>query len=1050
MEITFARPNLNLTDENRRVALMLVTGFFMGVFMATFQVTAESLFINKLGNDLYKAFIVAGVLGIISTSIFAAFQNVIRYSILIVASAIMIFGLCFTFYFLLKYGDPSWEKAVIFLMFSMQGPITAVLLLIYWGTFGRLFNFRQSKRIIGWIDTGQLIAAILASFVIPLTARWLPNTSDYLLICCGSLLVVAMLITFITTQFSLAKNDPSETEPEIRKAASITRLFSDKYILLLSLVILVSMTTFMLNQFSFQQTVREQYPDQRELTNFNAFFTGAVYGLSLLMQTFVNNKLIGNYGLRISLFLMPLVTGIFAFGALISGSIFGFNKTLSPVGFVYFFLFMALLRLFNWCFKDCLENPILKLFLIPMDSRLRFSIQSKVEGIVNEGARFISGLLIFVLGVLPFITVIHIAIIVIALSVLYTFMASNLYNGYRKKIRQKLEESEHQDDKLDIGFTRLTQRLRTMLSLPAPMKSVFSFKLLEKISASDLHQWVNILIKNDDEATRNYAQERLNELKGLSVSDRYVIKMDERVDLASRKLLSKKDLQLIIESGGDITKNRVQSLTHSTESHDRQYAAELLLHTSQDECISYLIELLNDMDTGVRNTAIKTAQKKYNEEVINSLIGNLSNPVYSNQAMSALVQIGGKALAFLESAFYRSNQNNQVMLRIVQTMGRIGGKRAQDLLWGKIDYPNKVVVSQVLLSLGECGFKAGISQVTRIKYSIEADIADIRWNLSAIQEIGSGDGSEELALALRDEIQGDIDHIYMLLAMLYDTKSIQLVKENIDSGTTEGITYAVELLDLFLSEQLKQRVIPVLDEISESERISKLDVFYPRIKLDSKLVLKFMINRDFTQSNRWTKALVLHQIGNRKIADFKLDLIAQLFNPDQLVSEVAAWALYQVEPREYSQNVRRLGEQRRKNLDEYVLESKVMSRFEMVLFYLHNSFFAGVSGLTISFLADLSTEVKVQSGQTLVLDDRSSDVFYFVVSGVLEYFKQGSMADTFEAGSFIGEMVSLPDSLNANLVRARENSRLLKVGKEQFYELLSDNVKLLDHVVEHV
>ena len=77
-----------------------------------------------------------------------------------------------------------------------------------------------------------------------------------------------------------------------------------------------------------------------------------------------------------------------------------------------------------------------------------------------------------------------------------------------------------------------------------------------------------------------------------------------------------------------------------------------------------------------------------------------------------------------------------MMLRVIQVIGRIGGQRAREILWSKIDYPNKIVVSQVLLSLGECGFKAGISQITRIKYAIESDIADISWNLSAIQEVG--------------------------------------------------------------------------------------------------------------------------------------------------------------------------------------------------------------------------------------------------------------------------------------------------------------------------
>src|SRR5690606_17688885 len=207
-----------------------------------------------------------------------------------------------------------------------------------------------------------------------------------------------------------------------------------------------------------------------------------------------------------------------------------------------------------------------------------------------------------------------------------------------------------------------------------------------------------------------------------------------------------------------------------------------------------------------------------------------------------------------------------------------------------------------------------------------------RWNLSAIQEVGDEGFADQIKKSLRWEIQSDIEHIYMLLAMLYDTRSIQLVKENIDSGTTEGITYAIELLDVFLSDQLKQRVIPLLDDLSDSERISRLEYFYPRIKLDSRLVLKFLINRDFTQSNRWTKACVLFQIGLLRIDDFKLDLIAQLFNPDPLLYEVAAWALFQINPQEYQSNVVRLGEARKRELDHLILESRKMMRFEKVLF----------------------------------------------------------------------------------------------------------------------
>jgi ATP:ADP antiporter, AAA family len=1040
------------SQEQKQVALMLTVGFFMGVFISTYQVTVDSLFLNRIGDQLNKAFLAAGALGILSTGIFSFFQNRIKFSTLSLSSIILIAVFSFAAYWLMHYGNPAYENYYIFIMYSMSGPMTAVLLLSFWGTFGRLFNFRQSKRIIGWIDTGQLIAAMLATLVvIPFTTQIIPDTSSYLLVCVGTILIVFILLIVVSTTSKLSKNDPREFGKMVRTETSMIKLLRDRYILSLSLFLLISMVMLMFSQYSFQELVKQQYTDERDLTNFNSFFTGAVYGLSLFMQTFVNNSVISNYGLRVTLFILPIVVGLFSLGAVITGTFFGYDKINSPAAFIYFFLFVAISRLFNWTLRDSMENPVFKLFFIPLDNRFRFTIQSKVEGMVNESARFVAGILIFAFAFVPFFNLIYISVFILMLVGAYLLVVNNMYHGYRGKIRLKLETSEESQDKLEKGFTQISNRLEQMLVTPSSGKAVFSFKLLEKINAAQISHWINNMMNNEDEGARHYAQDRMNELKGLSVSDQYVIRMDhDKVGDSDRSMLSKSDLQMIIDNSGDITKARIQKLTRSPNPNDRQYAAELMLHTSREECTSYLMELLNDVEPKVRNTAIKTSVKKNNAEVINALIENLGNPAFGNQAMNTLVLIGAITLPALESGFYRSGQNTQVMLKIIQVMGRIGGQKARELLWSKIDYPNKVVVSQVLLSLGESGFKAGISQITRIKYAIEADIADIRWNLSAIQEVGDDGYAEQIKNSLRWEIQNDIQHIYMLLAMLYDTRSIQLVKENIDSGTAEGITYAIELLDVFLSEQLKQRVIPILDDLTDSEKINRLDTYYPRMRLDEKLVLKFIINRDFTQSNRWTKACVLFQIGIGKIDDFKMDLIAQLFNPDLLIREVAAWALHQINPDIYHSHVIRLGVAVRKELDELIVHSRKMTVFERVLFFQKVSMFDTIPGITLSYLADISEEVRLRRDETLILDEKSNNNFYVIVSGAVEFYKRGVLVTEYGQGQFIGEMLAVPNFINANLLMAKSDVVILKLSKDQFYALLSDNVKLADKIIEFI
>lgn len=1046
---------LNVRPEERvQVLLMLGAGFFMGIFFATYSVVAESLFLNTLGNELNKAFLVSGLLGIVATVLFSYVQNKIKFSNLTTFTILFVVAITAFFYIGYHYGTAEMKRPVIFFMFCMTGPITAVLLLSYWGIFGRLFNFKQSKRIIGWIDTGQLIAIILANFLIPLTARLFPATDNYLIVCGFSIIVSAILFIIISVRFPLIKNDPKEFDATVLKETSMKNVLTDPYTRLLSIFLVISMVTLIFGQFTFQELIKVQYPEQRELTNFLAFFNGTIYGISFIMQTFVNDKIISNYGIRVALMILPVVVGVFTISASLTGLVFGYTPEAAPAAFIYFFLFVALIRLFNSMIRDSLENPMFKLLFTPLDSRYRFGIQSKVEGVINESGRLTAGALIFAFATLSFFEIIWMPILLTAMLVVYFLVVIRLHTGYKGKIRAKLETVQAGSDRLEVGYGQVTRKLEAGLLSEKPGLSVFCYKLLEKINPANVGPWINSLIRNEREETRDYAQRRMNEIKGLSVSDRYIIKYDgAKSDVSDKNLLTKSELESIINSGGDFSKSRILRLARSTEPGDRQYAAELLLHASGDENTSFLIELLNDPDSKVRSTAIKTAIKKNNNEVVLALIENLNNPLFGSQALNALVLIGGKALSMLDSSFYRSGQNTQTLIRIVQIIGRIGGQRAKDLLWNKIDYPDKVVVSKVLIAMGEAGFKAGISQISRIKYAIENDIGDISWNLSAISELGSEGFARQVKEAIRSEIASDIDHVYMLMAMLYDTRSIQLVKENIESGTVEGTAFAIELLDVFLSEQLKQRVIPVLDDISDQERIGRLEVFYPRIVLDEKLVLKFLINRDFTQTNRWTKACVLRQIGIFKIEEFSLDLIAQLFNPDKLINQMAAWSLYEIDPAAYEANVSRLGHDVKKELDNLIkteVQDARLLLFDKTMFFISMETFRGISGLSLSFMADMAEEEIISVNTSLSLDERTNNHFYIVYEGEVDFLERGEYKATFGPGQFLGEMLAEPGFANSNVILAKERATLLKINKDNLYELLSENVKLADRVLEYV
>lgn len=1037
-------------EEEGQVLLLLGKGFFLGIFLATYQVTAETLFLNRLEEHLKEAIVVSGFLGIIITGIFAALQSKIAFGKLVLANLSVVFLFTLSIFITFHFAGPTWQDFLIFLLFVMIGPVLAITLLGFWGTFGRLFDLRQSKRMIGGIDIGQLLAAIATSFAIPFLEPFIPNTANFLLVCGISILVSLAFMALIVSRYDLKKAEISTSKTQ-NINTGLTNLAKNNYVRLLSFFLIFSMVTFTFVQYSFQNVVAQQYPEENELRNFLAIFNGSILILGLIMQTFVNDRIISEYGLKTSLIILPVIVGIFTIGAIVAGTVFGYT-TIAGAAFIWFFLFISLSRLFNFSLRDALENPVFKLYFMPLDNRIRFDIQAKVEGVVNESSRFIAGLVIIGLSYITFFELIHYSYALILILAGYFILTGKLYNEYRNRIKMKLEDQQQSADELPLTANeKLLNSLQRSLADEQSNKVIFSFKLLEKVEPQLLPAHINALMKHNSNEIRDFAQLKMNELIGNSVSDQYVISVDNPAESPGKQLVNNADVVDLFRSG-DISKARMSKLCKSERDEDRQYAAELLSNSFEEENSSFLIELLHDINPKVRNTAIKTAQKKYNEEVLNALIENLSDPQYNVQAANTLTLIGGKSLSALDSAFYRTGQSTHAIMKMVRIIGRIGGKTAMNQLWNKIDYPDKIVVSQVLLALGNSGFKADVTQIHRIKHAIESDIEDIAWNIGALNEIATD--YLDIRQALEEEIKYDTEHIYMLLSMLYDSKTIQLIKENIESGTNEGVSYAIELLDIFLSEDLKQRIIPVLDDLPYQEKAKKLEIFFPRERIDSTLVLKFLLNRDFSQTNRWTKACILYQIGLMKITDFNLDLIACLFSQDKMLREMAAWSLHQIDAELYKENVVRLDQYIRKDLDELILPNSKRNwrslKFEKAMFLRKIPVFEGVFGLVAAGVVNIIEEIFLMESESLPVDEFYNNNFYIVYKGAVNVFENGVLKSETVESEFIGELINSQEKLKSNCIIAVSETILFKVKKDDFYELLSDNINLAQNMVKYV
>lgn len=1023
----------------------------MGIFIATYKVASDTLFVGELEEYISQGIFVSGFLGVLSAALFVYLQNKIAFSKLAILNLLILLLLVASLYFALINFSDQYREVLVFALYVLQGPMAAITLLGFWGIFGRMFDLRQSKRIIGGIDTGQLTAQIFTFVAIGIPLVQVGRTEDLLVAGFFALIGSLFFLIIMARKFNLDIVQISERNTRETKLVELVR---NKYVIMLSLFLAFSVIALYLVENSFLNVLGSQYDQSQgnELQEFLAWFYGSIYILSFIFQTFFNDRIIANYGLRVSLLILPIVLTFFTIMSILAGSLFGYVPDTAG-NFFYFFLFISLSKLFTSFLRDSLENPTFKLYFMPLDNRIRFDIQAKVEGVINEFAKFLAGGFIILLGLLSFFELIHYSYFLIVVIGGWAYVTVKLYEGYRNRVKIKLESQEIDPQKLLKPRTQVVNELEKELSHSNPEKAVFSFKLLEKIDPNSVAPSVNSLMKHEEDEIKEYAQAKLNEIRGLSVSEDYIITFDPtKYQDQGKQVISGLDLENLFDTG-DISSQRIARLSRSEKPVDRLYAAELISNMQDSDLKYLLVELLHDIDDKVRFTAMQAAVKNYNYEVLNAIIDNLNHPRFSNVASNSLELIGNDSLEALDAAFFRVGQSVTVMTKIIRVLGRIGSRSAMDSLWSKIDFPDKIIVSEVLSSLGDCNFKANIRQITRIKYAIENDIEDIAWNLAAIEEIPDNQIGRDLRQAMEEENHHDIEHIYVLLSMLYDSKTIQLVKENLTSKTSEGITYAIELLDVFLSDDLKQKIIPVLDDIPVADKARKLEAFFPRETLGSKQVLKFLINRDYNQTNRWSKACALKQIALMKITEYKDDLIANLFNPDYMVAETAAWALNELDPNLFKENIERLPQAKVRAIMQSVIGSRETGKkntlkLDKVKFLKEMKVFSKVPGRVLANLVDNMDELKLSEGTSYPMHGEGVESFYIIFSGSINYYQDGQKIRSMKERHFIGELTN--GNTESSLLIAQEEALLLRISKEKFYEQLSDNFTFANQVIEYL
>ncbi len=121
----------------------------------------------------------------------------------------------------------------------------------------------------------------------------------------------------------------------------------------------------------------------------------------------------------------------------------------------------------------------------------------------------------------------------------------------------------------------------------------------------------------------------------------------------------------------------------------------------------------------------------------------------------------------------------------------------------------------------------------------------------------------------------------------------------------------------------------------------------------------------------------------------------------------------------------------------------MLTIIEKVIFLQDIEAFAEIATEQLSHIASITEEIELESDMTIIRQDEPAESLYFVVEGKIRLHRDGRDYGIIEEKGIFG-LWSLFDNEHLNIASATtlEPTRLLKIDREDFFDIVADYVEI--------
>jgi hypothetical protein len=946
----------------------LLMALVAGIFLAGFDILVHAHFLERMGYKyLATSYILGGITGITLTYLYASFFRRV-YVLKLNAIINTLILLSTTFYLVGSLLFPSKELAYYGMVILF--PVNILMVLSLW-RYGRKMLFPQQSKTISsklnfyfWCGTalgGMFTTMGLFQFY----------SFDFLTIGGITFILVFWVLQFVFIRMHGNKSCfRSGRENLVPVRNNLFLFFTSKFARRVFLFALLSSVVFFSIHFAFINIAAAGFQNVIGFSKFYGLFIAVLMVFIFGIDRFLIKKILYSYDSPYSLVLIP--AAILAILLISIGGYYFFSSYQPHEHFTLMFLLMAVSKVGIESTRTIIKTPSLRALFQTLDIRYRQVAYPRIEGTAFMFGLLVSGVVLLGLTFLKIFSFNLIIYWTAFVSSLWLVWAVLLVKQYSKEQLKALDRLRYKKTGMSNSLM-LEETLWKILTGNDIIKAKHLLETLAAIQPLIYEDYLERLLAHPNIRVRNFVIKKIL----IERIHRLLPELEKKANEASGE--THENLILVLE---DYKKNtshnksteELKDIIYSGETKDRIWLASSINKIKTEEKAHILFDLVKDIEPVVQDAALKSLARQKKVRFNYALLDFIYPEKFNPYALEVITRSGKEAIDYLEREQLVHGTTDIVKARIIRLYSRIGTQESIEKIITDLGNHDRYLLQHSLQALQDINYQVNSKNKYKLLNLIIKQIGILAHTLHFYKSIKGLKKYVLLAEAYRLEIDINYDLLFRLMSLVYNPHIIASLRQMFFEGSHSQVNHAMELADLYIDQDLKPVFFPLVEDISLSERLKKLDYYFIQPKVKASNIIRATLTHDFKTLSLYPRACAIMHVLKNGLTAYKDELVFNIYHADSLLSETAIYTLLKLHPEAIAEL--QTDERFDKNLEKLIQQTKEI-KDEDLFFYRFTELkkfkaFNNLSERVQLSLAHGSRKIKLSNNENLNIENLRS------------------------------------------------------------------------------